>query len=403
MLYETVKLALGSVRRNALRSVLTLLGIVIGVAAVIAMITIGSGTTEKVKSDISKLGSNLLVVRAGRPPQPGSPPSQVARQLGAKDVDALVHHLEGARAVSAASQKQVRVVYGTESLSVAVTGTDTAYFDARDWKVVSGRAFSESEVRSGTGVCLLGQTVRQQFFGAGDPEGSTVRVGKMSCRIIGLLEPKGFSGFGQDQDNIVLVPLAAFQRRIAGNRDIDTIYVAADDATPTAVLQERMEDILRDVRRIAPDREDDFSVRDMTQVADAMASATSVMTGMLGAVAAVSLLVGGIGIMNIMLVSVTERTREIGIRLAIGAHERHILVQFLVEATVLSLFGGLIGIALGLSLAGLAAVTLAIPFSPSPAVIALAVGFSALIGTVFGFFPALRGARLDPIVALRHE
>jgi putative ABC transport system permease protein len=403
MLYETVKLALGSVRRNALRSVLTLLGIVIGVAAVIAMITIGSGTTERVKSDISKLGSNLLVVRAGRPPQPGAPPSRATRELGARDVDALVHGLEGARAVSAASQKQVRVVFGTESLSVAVTGTDTAYFDARDWKVVSGRTFGESEVRSGTGVCLVGETVRQQFFGAGDPDGSVIRVGKMSCRVIGLLEPKGFSGFGQDQDNVVLVPLAAFQRRIAGNRDIDTIYVAADDATPTAVLQERMEDILRDVRRIPPDREDDFSVRDMTQVADAMASATSVMTGMLGAVAAVSLLVGGIGIMNIMLVSVTERTREIGIRLAIGAHERHILVQFLVEATVLSLFGGLIGIALGLSLAGLAAVTLSIPFSPSLAVIALAVGFSALIGMIFGFFPALRGARLDPIVALRHE
>ncbi len=403
MLYETVKLALGSVRRNALRSVLTLLGIIIGVAAVIAMITIGSGTTERVKSDISKLGSNLLVVRAGRPPQPGAPPSRATRELGARDVDALVPGLEGARAVSAASQKQVRVVFGTESLSVAVTGTDTAYFDARDWKVVSGRTFGESEVRSGTGVCLVGETVRQQFFGAGDPDGSVIRVGKMSCRVIGLLEPKGFSGFGQDQDNVVLVPLAAFQRRIAGNRDIDTIYVAADDATPTAVLQERMEDILRDVRRIPPDREDDFSVRDMAQVADAMASATSVMTGMLGAVAAVSLLVGGIGIMNIMLVSVTERTREIGIRLAIGAHERHILVQFLVEATVLSLFGGLIGIALGLSLAGLAAVTLSIPFSPSLAVIALAVGFSALIGMIFGFFPALRGARLDPIVALRHE
>jgi putative ABC transport system permease protein len=225
----------------------------------------------------------------------------------------------------------------------------------------------------------------------------------MSCKVIGLLGPKGYSGFGQDQDNVVLMPLAAFQRRIAGNRDVETIYVSADELTPTSVLQERIEDILRDTRRVTPDREDDFSVRDMTQVADAMASATTVMTGMLGAVAAVSLLVGGIGIMNIMLVSVTERTREIGIRLAIGAHEKHILVQFLVEATVLSLLGGLIGIALGLGLAGLASWSLSIPFSPSVAVILLAVGFSALIGMVFGFFPALRGARLDPIVALRHE
>jgi putative ABC transport system permease protein len=403
MLYETVRLALISVSRNVLRSFLTLLGIVIGVAAVIAMITIGSGTTEKVKTDISKLGSNLLVVRSGRPAQPGASPSSGARPLEDKDVAALVHGLTGARAISAASQKQVRVVFGTESLAVAVTGTDNGYFEARDWKVVSGREFSESEVRNGTGVCLLGETVRQQFFGSGDPEGSTVRVGKMSCRVIGLLEPKGFSGFGQDQDNVVLMPLAAFQRRVAGNRDVETVYVSADDQTPTSVVQTRMEDILRQSRHIAPDRDDDFSVRDMTQVADAMASATGVMTGMLGAVAAVSLLVGGIGIMNIMLVSVTERTREIGIRLAIGAHEKHILVQFLVEATVLSLLGGLIGIALGLGLAGAASLALSIPFSPSIAVILMAVGFSAAIGLSFGFFPALRGARLDPIEALRHE
>jgi putative ABC transport system permease protein len=402
MFWETVKLALRSVRRNALRSVLTLLGIVIGVAAVIAMITIGSGTTEKVKSDISKLGSNLLVVRAGRPAGPGEM-QRAVRELTDNDVEALVKHLTGVRAISAAAQKQVRAVYGTESLAVQVTGTDADFFVARDWQVVSGRAFSESEARSGTGVCLLGQTVRQQFFGEGDPEGTVIRVGKMSCRIIGLLEAKGYTGFGQDQDNVVLMPLSTFQRRIAGNRDIDNIYVAAEEGVPTAQVQEGIENTLRDARRIAPDREDDFSVRDMTQIADTMASATTVMTGMLGALAAVSLLVGGIGIMNIMLVSVTERTREIGIRLAIGAHEKHILVQFLVEATVLSLFGGIIGIGLGLALAGTASYALSVPFVPSVAVIALAVGFSALIGMVFGFFPALRGARLDPIDALRHE
>jgi putative ABC transport system permease protein len=403
MFLETVRLAILSVRRNVLRSFLTLLGIVIGVAAVIAMITIGSGTTEKVKSDISKLGSNLLVVRPGRPPVPGSEPSAVTRPLGDDQVEALQKHLSGARGIAAASQKQVRVVFGTESLVVAVTGTDTGYFVARDWKVVSGREFSESEVRNGAGVCVVGETVRQQFFGAGDPEGATIRVGKMSCRVIGLLEAKGFSGFGQDQDNVVMMPLKAFQRRIAGNRDVDTIYVSADDQTPTSVLQTRMQDILRDARHLPPDRDDDFFVRDMTQIADAMASATTVMTGMLGALAAVSLLVGGIGIMNIMLVSVTERTREIGIRLAIGAQEKHILTQFLVEATVLSLFGGLIGIALGLALAGAATSALSIPFTPSLGVILLAAGFSAAIGLAFGFFPALRGARLDPIEALRHE
>ena len=402
MTWETVRLALRSVRRNALRSFLTLLGIVIGVAAVIAMLTIGSGTTQKVKADISKLGSNLLVVRSGRFNGPGTADT-AARPLEEKDVTALTSHLTGARAIAPAAQKQVRVIYGTESMVAGVTGTESAFLDARDWKLASGRAFSDSESRSGTGVCLIGETVRQQFFGAGDPEGETIRVNRTSCKIIGLLESKGYTGFGQDQDNVVLMPLAAFQRRVAGNRTIDNIYVAADDATPTSVLLPRVEGVLRDARRITPDRENDFDIRDMTQIADTMASATATMTGMLGAVAAVSLLVGGIGIMNIMLVSVTERTREIGIRLAIGAHERHILVQFLVEATVLSLLGGIIGILIGLSLAGIASLTLAIPFAPSPAVILLAVGFSALIGMVFGFFPALRGARLDPIEALRHE
>jgi len=402
MLLETVRLALRSVRRNALRSFLTLLGIVIGVAAVIAMITIGSGTTEKVKQDIAKLGSNLLVVQAMRPMRGGTT-NFTPRQLGEKDMEGLSDGLENVKAVSAAAQRTVRVVYGADNLSVQVTGADTEYFIARDWDVAIGRIFTDSEVRGGANVCLVGETVRSQFFGAGDPGDALIRVGRMSCRIIGVLESKGTAGFGQDQDNVVIMPLMTFQRRIAGDRDIDMIYVAVQDGVTTSSVMTEVESILRQTRRIAPDQENNFDIRDMTQVADAMTSTTTVMTGMLGALAGVSLLVGGIGIMNIMLVSVTERTREIGIRLAIGAHEQHILTQFLVEATVLSLLGGLIGIVLGLGLAGIATTTLAIPFVPSLSVIALAVGFSAVIGMVFGFFPALRGARLDPIEALRHE
>ncbi|MEX4007669.1 ABC transporter permease [Neoaquamicrobium sediminum] len=402
MLFETIRLALRSVRRNALRSFLTLLGIVIGVAAVIAMITIGSGTTEKVKQDIGKLGSNLLMVRASRPMR-GGLTNFTPRALGESDLEGLAEGLEGVKAVSAASQQTVRVVYGADNMAVQVTGADTDYFIAREWEVALGRVFTDSEVRGGANLCLLGETVRSELFGAGDPTGVAIRVGRMSCRVIGVLAAKGTSGFGQDQDNIVVMPHSTFQRRIAGNHDIDMIYVAAQDGVSTSEVMTNIEHILRDTRRIGPGQEDNFDVRDMTQIADAMTSTTTVMTGMLGALAGVSLLVGGIGIMNIMLVSVTERTREIGIRLAIGAHEKHILVQFLVEATVLSLLGGLIGIALGLLLAVLATTTLAIPFVPSLAVIALAVGFSAMIGMVFGFFPALRGARLDPIDALRHE
>ena len=402
MLLETIRLALRSVRRNALRSFLTLLGIVIGVAAVIAMITIGSGTTEKVKQDISKLGSNLLTVQALRPMR-GGDTNFTPRPLNAADLAGLVEGLDTVRAVSAVAQRTVRIVYGSDNLSAQVTGTDNDFFVARDWDIALGRTFTDSELRGGTNVCLLGQTVRNSFFGTGDPTGDAIRVGRMSCRVIGVLEGKGTSGFGQDQDNVVMMPLSTFQRRITGNRDISQILVAVNDGVSTTQVVREVQDIMRHTRRIAPDQEDNFDVRDMTQIADAMTSTTTVMTGMLGALAGVSLLVGGIGIMNIMLVSVTERTREIGIRLAIGAHEKHILVQFLVEATVLSLLGGLIGVILGLSLAGAATLALSIPFVPSASVIALAVGFSGLIGVVFGFFPALRGARLDPIDALRHE
>ncbi|MCV0397006.1 MAG: ABC transporter permease [Rhizobiaceae bacterium] len=402
MLWETIKLALRSVRRNALRSFLTLLGIVIGVAAVIAMITIGQGTTEKVKSDISSLGSNLLVVRAARAHRGGGT-GFTPRALEERDVNALARGMTSARAVAPASSRQTRVVYAARNEVVEVTGTTPDYLIARDWVVAQGREFTDAEVHSGAGVCLIGETVRNDLFGAGDPLDLLIRINRATCRVIGVLGAKGTSGFGQDQDNVVMLPLTTYQRRIAGDRDIDTIYVSARDGIPTSEAQTEIETIMRETRRIGFDDDDNFTVRDMTQIADAMASTTAVMTGMLGAVAGVSLLVGGIGIMNIMLVSVTERTREIGIRLAIGAHEKHILVQFLVEATVLSLLGGILGVVLGLAIAGAATATLAIPFVPSLPVIVLAVAFSAMIGMVFGFFPALRGSRLDPIQALRHE
>jgi putative ABC transport system permease protein len=401
MLFETVKLALQSIRRNALRSFLTVLGIVIGVGAVIAMVTIGNGTTAKITADLAKLGSNLLFVAPGQF-GPGRVSSE-AKAFNARDVEAMRSQLGGVRAVAPVVQKSVTAVYGPESRNTVVTGTDNAYFVTQDWMLTAGRSFLDGEVRAGRAACVIGETVRDELFGRADPLAQKIRVQNVSCEVIGLLGAKGQSSFGTDQDDIVILPIRAFHRRIAGNTDIARIYVSAKDGVDTARVQADIERLLRERRNISPGEEDDFSVRDMEQIVQATAGATIMLTGLLGAVAAVSLLVGGIGIMNIMLVSVTERTREIGIRLAIGAEEGQVLLQFLVEAVVLSLFGGLIGVVGGLALAGLGTVRLGVPFLLDPAIILIAFGFSALVGVLFGYFPARRAARLDPIEALRRE
>jgi putative ABC transport system permease protein len=401
MLLEAVRLALQAIKRNALRSFLTVLGIVIGVGAVIAMVTIGNGTTAKVTADLAKLGSNLLFVSPGQF-GPGRA-SQNAKAFNARDVEAIRTQLNDVKAVAPVAQKMVTVVYGTESRSTAVTGTENAFFTTQDWNLNAGREFLEGEIRGGRAACIIGATVREKLFGSADPLERHIRVGSVSCEVIGLLQAKGQSGFGSDQDDVILMPLRTFQRRLAGNTDISRVMVSAKDGVETAKVQTDLERILRERRNMTRGQEDDFSVRDMKQIAEAMAGTTQTMTGLLGAVAAVSLLVGGIGIMNIMLVSVTERTREIGIRLAIGALERQVLSQFLVEAVVLSLFGGLVGILLGLGLALLATRTLGVPFLVEPGIVLIAFAFSALVGIVFGYFPARRAARLDPIEALRHE
>ena len=401
MLLEAIKLALQSIRRNALRSFLTVLGIVIGVGAVIAMVTIGNGTTVKVSADLAKLGSNLLFVSPGQF-GPGRASSD-AKAFNARDVEAMRSQLGSVRAVAPVAQKSVTVIYGAESRNTVVTGTDNAYFVTQDWMLTAGRSFLDGEVRAGRAVCVIGKTVRDELFGRADPIGQSIRVQNVSCEVIGLLEAKGQSSFGTDQDDIVIVPIRAFHRRIAGNTDVARIYVSARDGVDTAKVQADIERLLRERRNISRGEEDDFTVRDMRQIVQAAAGATTVLTGLLGAVAAVSLLVGGIGIMNIMLVSVTERTREIGIRLAIGAVEGQVLLQFLVEAVMLSLFGGLIGVLGGLALAGLGTARLNVPFLLDPTIILVAFGFSALVGVMFGYFPARRAARLDPIEALRRE
>ena len=402
MLWETVKLAMASIRRNVLRSVLTLLGIVIGVGAVIAMVTLGNGASSKVQENLSKLGSNMLIVRPGQATfGPGG--TTDARAFDERDVAALKNSLTGIRGVAPTAQKQAKTVYGSLNYDTSVTGTNSDWFAVQDWTLADGRVFSDSELRAGASVCVIGDTITRELFGAQDPIGERLRIGNFSCEVIGRMAAKGQSAFGTDQDSIVVLPLRTYHRRIAGNTRIGTISISVTDAADIARVQRTAEDVLRERRRIVPGEEDDFTIRDLTQILATMASTTTILTGLLGAVAAVSLLVGGIGIMNIMLVSVTERTREIGIRLAIGALERQVLTQFLVEAVVLALFGGMIGIALGLAIAAAGSAVMAVPFNADLRVIALAFAVSALIGVIFGYFPARRAARLDPIEALRRE
>ncbi|MBL8665517.1 MAG: ABC transporter permease [Candidatus Odyssella sp.] len=401
MLWEAVKLALQAIRRNAMRSFLTVLGIVIGVGAVIAMVTIGNGTTEKVRVEMAKLGTNLLFMRRGQF-GPGRS-SATAKPFNARDIEAIRSQLQGLRAIAPVAQQSATVVYGTENRTTLVMGTDNEYFTTQDWLLTEGRQFLDSEVRAGRAACVIGQTVREKLFGATSPIGESIRVKNVSCEVIGVLADKGETSFGSDQDDVVIMPLRAFQRRIAGNSDISSVNLSAQNGVNTARVQADLERLMRERRGIVSGKEDDFSVRDTRQLAQTMTGTTEIMTQLLGAVASVSLLVGGIGIMNIMLVSVTERTREIGIRLAIGALERQVLSQFLVEAVVLSGFGGVIGILLGLGLAALATEALAVPFLLDPGIVVLAFSFSALVGVIFGYFPARRAAHLDPIDALRHE
>jgi len=402
MLWEAVKLALSSIRRNKLRSVLTLLGIVIGVAAVIAMVTLGSGASSKVRENLAKLGSNLLIARPGQSTfGPGG--ATDSRAFDERDVAALKSNLTGIRGVAPTAQKQAKAVFGALNYDTTVTGTHTDYFIVQDWVIADGRPFTDGEIRSGTSVCVIGDTITRELFAGQDPIGERLRLGNFSCEVVGRMAPKGQSAFGSDQDSIVVLPLRTYHRRIAGNTRIGTIAISVTEAADVPRVQRDAEDVLRERRRIVAGEEDDFTIRDMTQIANTMASTTTILTGLLGAVAAVSLLVGGIGIMNIMLVSVTERTREIGIRLAIGALERQVLSQFLVESIVLALFGGVLGIALGLAIAAGGSALMDVPFNADPQVIALAFAVSALIGVIFGYFPARRADRLDPIEALRRE
>jgi putative ABC transport system permease protein len=401
VLWNALLLALREIRRNLLRSALTTLGIVIGVAAVIIMVTIGRGATAQVAAQIASLGTNLVLVRPGQRLAPGQ--RSAAKPFEIEDADAIGREVGGIAGVAPSAAQGMVAIAGNESWSTSVTGITSEYLAVRNWRLGDGRPFNDGELRRGAAVCILGETVRRELFGYQDPLGAKVRLKKLSCQVVGVLEAKGQSAMGSDQDDLILVPLRTFWRRVAGKQEVSFIQVSAREDTPTETVQRDIERLLRERRHISRGEDDDFSVMDMKEITRTLTGTTQVMTALLGAVAAVSLLVGGIGIMNIMLVSVTERTREIGTRLAIGALEREVLTQFLVEAVVLSGFGGLVGVVVALAAAASMAGLLQVPFIFDGGVVVLALAFAAAVGIGFGYFPARKAARMDPIEALRHE
>ena len=400
MLLNTLLLALRSIRRNLLRSFLTILGIVIGVSAVITMVTLGNGATLAVQNQISSLGTNLLQIRPGQRMGPGGGGGPSFKEA---DAEAIANQIGGIAAVAPESRSGGTVVANGKNWSSSLIGSTNEWLTTGNWTLSEGRAFSDGELRAGGAVCIIGQTIYRELFGSMPATGSQLRVRQISCEVVGVLASKGQGSFGNDQDDLVLLPLKTLQRRITGNTRVNTLLVSMQEGSDVDRVKTGLTQLLRERRKLADSDEDNFNVLDTKQLADTLSGTTKIMTMLLGAVAAVSLLVGGIGIMNIMLVSVTERTREIGLRLAIGALEREVLLQFLIEAVVLAALGGIVGIVLatGASL-GLSGV-MKIPYVFNPMVNLLSFVFSAAIGVLFGYFPARWAARLDPIEALRHE
>ncbi len=403
MLFSVFMLALRSVQRNVLRSFLTVLGIVIGVSAVVIMVTLGNGATQAIEEKITSLGTNLLMVSPGQ--RIGGGGGGGVAQFTEADAEAIAAQIGGVQAVAPQGRTNATVTANGRNWATTVSGSTNQWFITGNWELASGRIFEPDEQLAGAAVCVIGKTVRRELFGGSVGEtglGQALRIKQFSCNVVGILAPKGQGGMG-DQDDAVLLPLHTLQRRVTGNRKVSFLMVSMAEGSDSAPLKASLRQLLRERRDLADSDDDNFNIFDTQQLADTLGSTMGVLTNLLGAVAAVSLLVGGIGIMNIMLVSVTERTREIGLRLAVGALESEVLLQFLIEAVVLSALGGLIGIAIATAASYGLSGLMGVPYEFDPTINVLALVFSAFIGVVFGYFPARRAARMDPIEALRHE
>jgi putative ABC transport system permease protein len=405
-LFVTFKVALRALARNKMRSILTMLGIIIGVGAVIAMVGIGQGASGQIQAQIANLGNNLLIV------QPGSANTAGIRggagsntTLTADDVDAIGRECPSVKAATPTVRANGQLVFGNQNWapSAGITGVNDKYPEIKSWPLASGEFISDADVRTGSRVAVLGKTVVDNLFAGGDPIGQTLRVRNLPFKVIGVLSSKGQNQFGQDQDDTVLVPYTTAQKKLLTITWVNAANVSAISAKATGAAQKEIEDLLRQRHKLAPNQELDFNVRNLTDIADAADQSSAIMTKLLAAVAGVSLLVGGIGIMNIMLVSVTERTREIGIRMAIGARSGVIRRQFLIESMTLSLVGGILGVMFGVGTALTISNTLHWPTAISPISVVVAVVFSVFVGVAFGYYPARKAAALDPIDALRYE
>jgi putative ABC transport system permease protein len=404
-LLSTLRMAFRALTRNKMRTLLTMLGIIIGVGAVIAMVGIGQGADQTVQRQLANLGSNLVFVSSGSVNVGGLRIGWGAtKTLVRQDVAAMLKECPAVAGAAPGTQTSAQVVYGNDNWGTRITGTTPAYFEIRSWPFQSGGSFTEDDVTTAANVAVIGETVRKNLFANTDAVGKTIRIGNLPFMVVGVLVAKGQSAaMSEDQDDNIIVPLTTLQKKITGQPWLRFVMVSAKSRSASYAAKEQIEALLRDRHRIRPDAPDDFTVRNLADLADLASEASKVMTGLLGSIAGVSLLVGGIGIMNIMLVSVTERTREIGVRMAIGATEGDVQRQFLIEAVVMSLTGGAVGIVFGIGASLLLATTAGWPILISAGAIAGAALVAMAIGIFFGYYPAQKAARLDPIEALRYE